>query len=96
MRSAATKGTGRNVDRVGNMTIYAKTSTAQTSSMNKRHLGKQYLEHGWFVSYFAYKDNQPMTMVILVENSGTSRVATSIAKNFLIAYKKYEDQKLSA
>lgn len=91
MRSVVTKGTGLRVNRVKNIEIYAKTSTAQTSNMDKRHMGTSYLEHGWFVAYVKYQDNPPITIVVMVENAGTSRVATNVAKNFLVEYKRLMD-----
>jgi penicillin-binding protein 2 len=91
MRATVQQGTGQSTNRLKDITIYAKTSTAQTSSLEKRDLGKEYLEHGWFVSYFSYKNYQPLTLIILVENAGSSSVATAIAKNFLIHYRKQID-----
>lgn len=91
MKKVVTMGTGLNVSRVKDITIYAKTSTAQTSSWEKRKLKKEYLEHAWFAGYFQYKEQEPLAFVILVENAGSSSVATNIAKNFLIEYKKYVD-----
>lgn len=91
MKSVVKSGTGRSLRRVKDITIYAKTSTAQTSDLSKRKLGEQYLEHGWFVGHFQYKDYDPLVMVILVERVGAAQVATTIAKNFLIEYKKYMD-----
>ena len=84
-------GTGQQVGRLKNIKIYAKTSTAQTSSLDKRDLGNAYLEHGWFVAYFSYKDEKPMTLVILMENVGSARVATDVAKQFLFEYRKLVD-----
>jgi penicillin-binding protein 2 len=92
MQSVVTRGTGQQVRKVKDIKIYAKTSTAQVSSMEKRDFGKSYLEHGWFVGYFSYQDRKPLTIVILVENSGTSRIATDVAKNFLMEYKKLVDK----
>ncbi len=91
MRAVVTKGTGQRVSQVKNIEIYAKTSTAQVSSLNKRHLDKTHLEHGWFVAYFRYKDYAPLTTVILIEHAGSSRLPTITAKNFLIRYKQYKD-----
>jgi penicillin-binding protein 2 len=91
MRATVQQGTGRSTGRMKDITIYAKTSTAQTCSWEKRDLGKEYLAHGWFVSYFWYKDFAPLTLVVLVENAGSSNVATAIAKNFLIRYRKHID-----
>ncbi len=91
MKAVVTKGTGRNISKVKDIEIYAKTSTAQTSTFSKRLLGKEYLEHGWFVGYLSYKDYKPLTIVILIEHVGSSRIATLAAKNFLIEYKKLMD-----
>jgi len=91
MKSVVKSGTGRSVRKVKDITIYAKTSTAQTSDISKRKLGEQFLEHGWFVGHFQYKDYDPLVVVILVEHVGAAQVATTIAKNFLIEYKKYMD-----
>ena len=91
MKSVVKSGTGRSVRKVKDIKIYAKTSTAQTSDFSKRKLDEKYLEHGWFVGHFQYKEYDPLVIVILVERVGTAQVATTIAKNFLIEYKKYMD-----
>ncbi len=92
MRSVVTLGTGKQLRKVKDIEIFAKTSTAQVSTLGKRTLNTSYLEHAWFVGYFQYKHYTPLVIVILVENAGTSQVATSIAKDFLIAYKKLMDK----
>ncbi len=91
MKSVVKRGTGRSVRHVKDMTIYAKTSTAQTSDFSKRKLDEKYLEHGLFVGHFQYKDYDPLVIVVLVERVGAAQVATTIAKNFLLEYKKYMD-----
>lgn len=91
MKSVVKQGTGKSIRHVKDMKIYAKTSTAQTSDFSKRNLDEKYLEHGWFVGHFQYKEYDPLVMVILVERVGAAQVATTIAKNFLLAYKKYMD-----
>jgi len=91
MKSVVKYGTGRSVRKIKDIKIYAKTSTAQTSDFEKRRLDPKYLEHGWFVSYFQYKEHQPLVLVIVAERVGAAHVATTIAKNFLISYKKYMD-----
>lgn len=93
MRSVVTTGTGRQVGYVKNLSIFAKTSTAQTSAFEKREMGNPYLEHGWLVAHFNYKQLPPHTLVVFAENVGSSRVAASIAKDFLIAYKEYVDNR---
>jgi penicillin-binding protein 2 len=92
MRAVVTKGTGIRVSHVKNIEIYAKTSTAQIKNFKKDDNPEEtHQEHGGFVAYFKYKDNKPLTIVITAENAGTSRVATAIAKEFLIEYKKLMD-----
>jgi len=92
MKSVVTRGTGRKVSKITDIEIYAKTSTAQTSNFGKRTLNPAYLEHGWFVGHFQYKNHPPLVIVILVEHIGTAQVPTNMAKNFLIEYKKLMDQ----
>ncbi|MEX0849202.1 MAG: penicillin-binding transpeptidase domain-containing protein [Candidatus Dependentiae bacterium] len=87
MRSVVTEGTGHRVNKIKDITIHAKTSTAQMSDMKKRTLGKKYLEHGWVVAHFKYKDYEPLVIVAMVEHAGSSRVPMIIAKNFLLGYR---------
>jgi penicillin-binding protein 2 len=91
MKLAVTDGTGQRVNHIKHIEIYGKTSTAQTSQLEKRELGLMHVEHGWFVAHFKYKDHKSLVMVILLENVGSSRAATEVAKNFLIEYKKAVD-----
>lgn len=91
MQKVVHQGTGQRVKTIKDIKIYAKTSTAQTSGMDKHDLGGEYLEHGWFVAYFSYKNERPLTLVILTEHSGTSRASTPIAADFIRAYKKLID-----
>ncbi len=87
MKYVVSRGTGKKVNTVKDIEIYAKTSTAQISDFQMRKLGSEYLEHAWFVAHFTYKDHKPLVFVVVVENAGSSLVATTVAKNFLIAYK---------
>lgn len=91
MRSAVTKGTGKYLSKIKDIEIHVKTSTAQMSTIQKRNLSDDYLEHGWFVAHFSYKNQKPLVIVILVEHAGSSRVAITIAKNFVEEYKKLID-----
>ena len=93
MQKVVNQGTGQRVKHIKDIKIYAKTSTAQTSGLDKHDLGNEYLEHGWFVCYFYYKDHKPLTVVILVEHASTSRVATGVAAQFLGEYKKMVDSR---
>jgi len=94
MKKVVTTGTGRRLRNVKDVKVYAKTSTAQTSSAAKRRLGTQYLEHGWFAGCFSYADETPLVVVILVEHAGSAQVATTIAQNLLNGYKKLVDNKI--
>lgn len=86
MHEVVQEGTARTLKTLENFEIYAKTSTAQTSTLEKRKMGTMFLEHGWFVANFSYKGQSPMTLVVLVENAGNARLSLMIAKSFLKAY----------
>ncbi len=88
MKSAITTGTGRNINRLKNITVYAKTGTAQTKTRSADTKEMQTDCHAWFVSYFYYKNEEPLVMVILIEHAGGSAVATAVAKKFLAQYMK--------
>lgn len=92
MKLVVEQGTGRRVNKIKDIEIYAKTSTAQMSALEKRLLDPSYLEHGWFVGYFRYKGYDPLVIVLLVEHVGTAQTVAAIAKDFLIEYKKYMDR----
>jgi penicillin-binding protein 2 len=79
-------GTGRRLTVLQDVEIYAKTGTAQTSDLAKRDWGKKYVEHGWFVGYFKYKNHKPLTIVILLENVGSAQVSTQLALELLKRY----------
>ncbi len=87
MHAVARYGTGRLVGTIDNITVFAKTGTAQTTAYKKRSRKKD--EHGWFAGYVAHKNHEPLVLVIIAENAGTARVATKIAHNFLKHYKNH-------
>lgn len=86
MRSAVTQGTARDLSSLCNMTLYAKTGTAQVAALQKTNNLSTHKAHGWAAIYVAKKDELPFVMVVLVEHAGSSRVATNIAKAFLTCY----------
>ncbi|MBN1549455.1 penicillin-binding protein 2 [Candidatus Babeliales bacterium] len=88
MRSAVTEGTGRRLNKLKDIEVYAKTGTAQVSSLKFRTLGTNLLEHAWFVAHCRIKEEQPFVLVALLEHAGNSRPATITAKNFLLEYRK--------
>ena len=95
MHASVTKGTARWLDRLHNkdFIIHAKTSTAQTSSLDKLKEGAEFLEHSWLASNFTYKNYPPLTMVILTEKTGRTGIPPRIAYNFLRGYKTLMDIK---
>lgn len=92
LRTTVQRGTGRLLQRLlKDFTMYAKTGTAQTSHLSKRKMGKEFLEHAWFISYAQYKKNNPIVVAIFIENVGSSYFATQVAKKFFIEYGKLMD-----
>lgn len=93
MRMTITSGTGSIMNKLKDITIHAKTGTAQTSHRSKRDLGKEFLEHAWFVGFANYKEHEPFVIVIFIENIGSARFATKVAKKFFVEYCKLMDEK---
>lgn len=87
MKLVVTDGTGQQINSVKDITIYGKTSTAQTSMLQKRDMGKTYQEHAWFVAHVQYKKEAPFIIVVCIEHCGSSRKATMTVKRFLQQYK---------
>ena len=85
MKSVVTTGTGIRIKRIRDITIYAKTGTAQTCS--KTDDGKISEDHAWFVAHFQYREHEPLVLVILLEHAGSSSNATRVAEQFLKRYK---------
>jgi len=88
MKQAIDIGSGRNMNKLKNISIYAKTGTAQTKSRQTENKEVQNDCHAWCAVYFTYQDHDPLVMVILIEHAGGSVVATNVAKKFLSAYMK--------
>lgn len=93
MRATVEHGTGKRVREIEDLTIYAKTGTAQISSLKNRMMNSEELrEHAWFVGTFFYKEEAPLVIVVLVEHAGGSLAPTTIAKKFLINYRNHMRQ----
>ena len=92
MHEVAHHGSARALASLKDFTVYCKTGTAQTSDLSKRHLGKQFTEHGWFAACIQYKSNKPFTLVIIIENIGSSQAALAVAHNFLLQYQTHYTQ----
>lgn len=88
MKKVVTSGTGIRLNNIKDLTVYAKTGTAQTCSLQKANMTNSDLEHAWFVGSFNYKNEKPLTIVILIEHTGSSRIALNVAKKFLNQYRQ--------
>jgi len=86
MSMAVAKGTVRRLRHFKDFTIYGKTGTAQTCSLQTKKTSKEHYEHAWLAGVVQYKDTKPMALVILVEHVGASRYALAIAQKFLARY----------
>ena len=91
MQEVVKSGSAKSLGRVKDFEVHAKTGTAQTSSLSKEKISKNQFEHAWLASYFRYKNEKPLVMVVLVEHSGSSGPARQIAANFLENYKKLKE-----
>lgn len=90
MKDVVDTGTGRLVNRFFNMTVFAKTGTAQTISLNSKNAdNKGHLEHASFVSYFYAEKNDPLVLVVLLEHVGGARIAVGVARDFFKKYIKH-------
>mgnify|MGYP000122488436 CR=1 FL=1 len=88
MKEVSHIGTGRNIGLLKNITIYAKTGTAQTKTRANDSKETQTDCHAWSVIYFTYQDHDPLVLTILIEHAGGSAAATAVAKKFLARYMK--------
>jgi penicillin-binding protein 2 len=89
MREVVNAGSLRVLSGISGFTVAAKTGTAQTCSLSKEKIDKRDLEHAWVAGYFSYQGRKPLTIIVMVENAGSSRPAILIAHRFLQEYRKY-------
>ena len=96
MKSATSStGTACRVGRIGNLTIYSKTGTAQTKTRKSSEAPDQIaktredLEHAWFVGYFYADNSEPLVIVMLLEHVGRSTYTTKVAAKFFIQYRDW-------
>lgn len=92
MKDVVIHGTARRVGKINGFEMYAKTSTAQVCALTKRDLGKQFVEHSWYASYNQYKNERPFVLLLLIENSGSSRIPSGLAREFLLKYRSIIEQ----
>ena len=93
MYQAVKKGTVKKLNHLKNFEIYAKTGTAQTCSLKKKKKEKKDYEHAWLVSFFSYKKQRPLVLIILIENVGACLPAVQAAQKFFTHYEQLHNLK---
>ncbi len=94
MQGVVKFGSAKTLSKLDDFDVRAKTGTAQTISLAKEKMSKKELEHAWLASYFSYKGEKPLTLVVLVEHVGTSAPARKIAYKFLRFYQRLREEEL--
>lgn len=95
MKEATIYGTARRINKIGNLTFFAKTGTAQTKTRRNdedpeaEKINRLDKAHAWFVCYFYTDDTQPLVMVMLLEHVGKSTFATAVARKFFLNYTRW-------
>lgn len=92
MHEATIYGSARLLGYLSDFEVYAKTGTAQTSSLTREKISKKQYEHAWIACNFSYKRQKPLTMLILIENMGSSTPAIQLAYKFLKEYKDFYEK----
>jgi penicillin-binding protein 2 len=98
MRQVVLSGTGKSINVLQEMHVYAKTGTAQVCALRApggAPLAPHEQPHAWFAAHITYKQHEPIVLVIILEHAGSSRVALGVAKKFLAQYQKYVDGELA-
>lgn len=93
MQAVVQTGTAKPLKRLKNFKILAKTGTAQTSSLLNKDENPNKLEHAWVVTYFMYKQEKPLTLLVMMENAGHTKPALTSARKFMRKYAKIIDNK---
>lgn len=96
MKSAVQVGTGREVSKIEDIKVFAKTGTAQVVELSYKNDPNEPKAHSWFVAYFKYKNHDPLTLVIVLEHTGNSRPSKLFAKKFLMHYRAHMKNNLKA
>ncbi|MBD3273454.1 penicillin-binding protein 2 [Candidatus Dependentiae bacterium] len=91
MHGVVKQGSAKILSRIEGFEVFAKTGTAQTSSLTVEKKSKRHLEHAWLAAYFKYKQEDPLALVVLVEHVGSSKPAREIAYKFLRNYKNFRE-----
>jgi penicillin-binding protein 2 len=87
MKGTVQMGSAQRLKYIRGFEVGAKTGTAQTCSLSTEQVYKHQLEHAWFCGFFTYEHQDPLVLVILLENAGSSRYAVDMADRFLRGYR---------
>lgn len=96
MKEAVDSGTGWRLRSLKNFDTYVKTGTAQTCALSREVTSARQLEHAWLISFFSYKGGKPLSLVILIENVGSSGPAIVATKKFLQGYERIMEQRAAS
>jgi penicillin-binding protein 2 len=88
MKEAVNSGTGWRLRYFKNVDLYVKTGTAQTCALNREKTSRRQLEHAWLIGHFSYKGSKPLSLVVLIENMGSSAPAIMATKKFIEGYQR--------
>ena len=94
IETVANEDMGKNIketlkNKIKDITVYAKTGTAQTSSLEKRDQGQKFKEHTWFIGSMQYQNTKPLVIVTIFEHCGDHKEILSFIKKFLMRYRSY-------
>ena len=92
MHKAVEKGTVRRLRDLKDFYICAKTGTAQTCDLYTKKTARRHYEHAWLTTFFRYKDEPPLTLIVLLEHAGAALPAVLMAKKFLKGYATLRDK----
>lgn len=85
-RLAVTQGRLKEIGTIPGLKVYAKTGTAQVSSLSRKKKDNHYKEHAWVVVHVKPCKGKDFSLIILVEHAGSSKEAITIAKKLLTGY----------
>ncbi len=88
MKETVNSGTGWRLKSFQDFELSIKTGTAQTCALHHEKTSRHQLEHAWLIGHFSYKGKKPLSLVILIENMGSSGPAIIATKKFMHGYEK--------